>query len=311
MDFLLLLPLLLSLQLIVSSSKLFQSLTPVTSLKSWVGGHARLVQPASRASMWRFGHNTPPDYEDNEGFCGGLIVQWEVNRGRCGLCGDPYNGAREHEAGGQYATGQVVATYSPGQRMEVSVEVTANHAGHFTFSVCPGQDGEDPSQQCLDNNLLTVEETGSTTFPLTDRRTGHHNLTLLLPPRLSCRHCVLQWTWTCANNWALCPSGQGALGCGPQETFRACADIAILHHKRRGLKHQRKSFRRPNKVSRSTEAPREEEDVLSNKIEERSLECEGRGLYRRREGISSWCTTNCNATPSYCPPSHCRCHAPV
>lgn len=29
------------------------------------------------------------------------------------------------------------------------------------------------------------------------------------------------------NNWGTCPNGTGAVGCGPQEEFRACADIQI------------------------------------------------------------------------------------
>lgn len=29
------------------------------------------------------------------------------------------------------------------------------------------------------------------------------------------------------NNWGKCPDGNEGLGCGPQETFRGCADIAI------------------------------------------------------------------------------------
>lgn len=29
------------------------------------------------------------------------------------------------------------------------------------------------------------------------------------------------------NNWGMCEDGKGAVGCGPQEEFRACADIAI------------------------------------------------------------------------------------
>ena len=39
-----------------------------------VSGHARLISPPSRASMWRFGFPTPADYNDNEGFCGGYAV---------------------------------------------------------------------------------------------------------------------------------------------------------------------------------------------------------------------------------------------
>ena len=58
--------------------------------------------------MWRYGYQTPPDYEDNEGFCGGQTVQWSQNGGRCGLCGDAYNGVREHEAGGMIFINYVI-----------------------------------------------------------------------------------------------------------------------------------------------------------------------------------------------------------
>ena len=43
-------------------------------LPDTVTGHGRMRLPASRASMWRDGHPTPPDYNDNEGFCGGYNV---------------------------------------------------------------------------------------------------------------------------------------------------------------------------------------------------------------------------------------------
>ena len=39
-----------------------------------VKGHARLLEPPSRASMWRSGFDNPPDYQDNESFCGGFRV---------------------------------------------------------------------------------------------------------------------------------------------------------------------------------------------------------------------------------------------
>lgn len=29
------------------------------------------------------------------------------------------------------------------------------------------------------------------------------------------------------NNWGICADGTGALGCGPQEEFRACADVTV------------------------------------------------------------------------------------
>lgn len=30
------------------------------------------------------------------------------------------------------------------------------------------------------------------------------------------------------NNWGMCANGTGLVGCGPQEEFRACADVAIV-----------------------------------------------------------------------------------
>ena len=37
-------------------------------------GHGFLQEPPSRSSMWRFGFNTPPNYNDNQLFCGGFDV---------------------------------------------------------------------------------------------------------------------------------------------------------------------------------------------------------------------------------------------
>jgi len=197
-----------------------------------VTGHARLVEPPSRASMWRFGYNTPPDYQDNEGFCGGQTVQWTQNGGKCGLCGDAYNGVREHEYGGKYATGQIVGHYYSGSLLNIAIDVTANHGGYFTFRLCPVSIiGGDPTQECLDQNELTVLHTNSKIFPIVEERNGYYNMTLQLPHGLHCDHCLLQWTYTCGNNWGKCPDGKGRVGCGPQETFRACADISILPKK--------------------------------------------------------------------------------
>ena len=49
-------------------------------------GHGRLLDPPSRASMWRMGYDNPPDYNDNQGFCGGQDYQI-AQGGKCGICG--------------------------------------------------------------------------------------------------------------------------------------------------------------------------------------------------------------------------------
>ena len=46
-------------------------------------GHGRLIEPPSRSSMWRFGFNTPVNYDDNQLFCGGYDVSITLTRNRC------------------------------------------------------------------------------------------------------------------------------------------------------------------------------------------------------------------------------------
>ena len=41
-------------------------------------GHGRLIEPPSRASMWRFGFNNPPDFDDTAGYCGGITVSLQL-----------------------------------------------------------------------------------------------------------------------------------------------------------------------------------------------------------------------------------------
>ena len=46
-------------------------------------GHGRLIEPPSRSSMWRFGFNTPVNYDDNQLFCGGYDVSIILTGNRC------------------------------------------------------------------------------------------------------------------------------------------------------------------------------------------------------------------------------------
>ena len=60
-----------------------------------------------------------------------------------------------------------------------------------------------------------------------------------LPKDLTCRQCVFQWRYVAGNNWGFGPqmadfateacmdTSIGAKGCGPQETFRGCADVCV------------------------------------------------------------------------------------
>ena len=53
----------------------------------------------------------------------------------------------------------IVREYQPGDAMNITVEVTANHMGYFTFRMCPVREqNQDPDQECFDRpeHLLKV-----------------------------------------------------------------------------------------------------------------------------------------------------------
>ncbi len=119
---------------------------------SCVNGHARLMQPASRASAYR----TMPDKfpfvkQDDTRFChqndaNGIFFNGNAT---CGICGPVYGGdvtnsARltvphlgydnyhfSFEKGGPYYTGRIVETYKKGQTIEALIEVKQNKLKPF------------------------------------------------------------------------------------------------------------------------------------------------------------------------------------
>ncbi|KAK3779530.1 hypothetical protein RRG08_045276 [Elysia crispata] len=100
-------------------------------------GHGRLLDPPSRASMWRLGFDSPPDYDDHQGYCGGKSALWNRFGGRCGVCGDPISPRpRPHERGGRYYTGTPTRVYQSGDTITITMGITANHRGWVEFRVC-------------------------------------------------------------------------------------------------------------------------------------------------------------------------------
>lgn len=93
-------------------------------------GHGRLIEPPSRSSAFRYGFQTPPNYNDHELYCGGFARQ-QRNGGKCGECGDAWDlpQPRPNEYGGKYGQGVIVRTYKPGSDITLRVELTASHMG--------------------------------------------------------------------------------------------------------------------------------------------------------------------------------------
>ena len=150
---------------------------------------------------------------------------------RCGICGDAFDEPKpqHHETGGNYGNKVITRSYVKNSVIDIEIELTANHHGRFTLKICPVVAGRnEATQACLDQNPLRQLD-GEQEFPIEE--TGQKVVvrrSAVLPRGLVCTRCVLQWTWTSANSWGQCSNGTAGLGCGPQETFRNCADVRIV-----------------------------------------------------------------------------------
>ncbi|KAK3095006.1 hypothetical protein FSP39_009096 [Pinctada imbricata] len=193
-----------------------------------VASHGRLIDPPGRSTMWRYGFNTPFNYNDNQLYCGGKYHQWNVNGGKCGVCGDPYDRTRENEAGGKYATGTISRCYSDTPSpLVVKVKITANHLGYFEFRLCPHNNPSVPVQQeCLDEHLLTIYGSEDTRYYI-GSDVKEYEVELNIPETVTCSQCVLQWKYNTGNSWGCDENWSCGIGLGEQEQFYGCADISI------------------------------------------------------------------------------------
>ncbi|UJR14528.1 hypothetical protein I4U23_001524 [Adineta vaga] len=200
-------------------------------------GHGYLLEPVARSSAWLVDASfrqccTWPQHM--EMFCGGLGHQWNVNGGKCSICGEAYDKpVKDFEKGGARYKGTIVRTYTQGQQIDVQVVLTANHKGYFEFRLCnlDASPSADASQECLDRHLLKIANTDSTKFRDVDKYGSEMiALRVQLPPNVACQHCVFQWKYTAGNSWGTDPTtGQSGPGLGKEnETFMGCSDIAIL-----------------------------------------------------------------------------------
>ncbi|KAL4216329.1 hypothetical protein ACF0H5_024056 [Mactra antiquata] len=219
----------LNLIFLTFSAILFTRINHVTS-------HGRLINPAQRSSAWRYGYNTPANYNDMENFCGGFARQHNTNNGQCGVCGDPFDATNKpnEDIGGTYVTGTITGNYVQGGQLNATVQLTAYHKGWFEFRLCrlsnPSTQ-EKVTQSCLNQNLLTVSGETTTRVMLNESFSysgaGYYSVILQLPANINCQYCVLQWKYNTGNSHGCFPNGTCCIGCGPQENFVNCADIRI------------------------------------------------------------------------------------
>nr|5MSZ_A Chain A, Thermobia domestica domestica AA15 [Thermobia domestica] len=192
--------------------------------------HGHLSVPPMRSSMWRDGYNVPPNYNDDGLNCGSFDVQWVKNGGKCGECGDDYSlpRPRPNESGGMYGKNIIVANYQQGSTISVDLHIQAPHIGFFEFRLCARNDPNVlETQDCFDQHLLELADGSGTRFTMEEHVAGEYTVDLKLPQGVTCTNCVLQWFWRTGNRYGDCGDGTSGMGCGPQEEYRNCADIAI------------------------------------------------------------------------------------
>jgi len=253
-------------------------------------GHGYLAKPPARNSMWRFGFSNPVNYNDNELFCGGFGVQWDVNQGKCGVCGDDYRDEmpREHETGGKYGNKIISATYTAGDTVDIEVEIVANHWGYFELKLCPMDElGEIVSQDCLDQRPLEVMKT-----PAMIRETAR------VVANLTCEAVVgrsapgmNQWCeTTCLANLYECPLN--ICKCNAQILEEGFLPSQVLTTK--------PTTQSTTQTTKTT--PTSTEKPLKTKV------CQATGIYETVPGMHEFCQLNClRLINPNCPPSICTC----
>ena len=206
------------------------------------GAHGYLADPAAR-NVQRNSDSCPACLN-----AGGSWVSGASRR--FGMCGDPWNGAKRHEAFGKLAhPPRIARRYREGQVMSVRVDLTANHMGRWSLRLCPLPGSATPSverrylsQRCFDRHLLRRAD-GSGPYTYVPSSASRFRVTYRLPRGVSCRRCVLQWLYETGNSCS--PRGIPArytghmLGtCGSRnapagEVFVNCADVQIVKKKKK------------------------------------------------------------------------------
>ena len=220
-------------------NKIVQLLAAFAVIVACVDAHASMLKPQSRGHFLR-------DFEGRNEWCDNALPGfWDkldaserrlngtnIRNTTCGICGPIYNGEpnkfhqvwkngpqkfvklSSYEDNSPIYTGDIVASYNPGQTIDTTIHVGALHKGGVhTFKICRASLGQDPTQECLDANALKFS-TGNKVEDLKDGTKNNYEYKIKLPEGLTCDHCVLQWQWITAGS--------------PGQIYHSCADVRIV-----------------------------------------------------------------------------------
>ncbi len=122
-------------------------------------------------------------------------VQHDYNDGKCGPCGDEFNATRprENENGGRFGRKLIVRNYTQGQIVDLHIELTAVHLGHFEVKLCPLQSRDElETDDCFEQNVLDFT-TGLKEYPVDNELITNYYPQVRLPQGFKCERCVMQW----------------------------------------------------------------------------------------------------------------------
>jgi hypothetical protein len=160
--------------------------------------------------------------------------------GRHGVCGDPWNGAKDHEAGGRFASPiRTAAVFRAGGTIKAKVVLTSNHGGRWSLRLCPAPSGGGAAserrvvtQRCFNRGVLRRAD-GRGPYTIVSPNAYKFTVAYRLPKKIRCKRCVLQWTYETGNSCTprgMRPNAPGMAVCDRSvagESFWNCADIAI------------------------------------------------------------------------------------
>ncbi|XP_037775664.1 LOW QUALITY PROTEIN: uncharacterized protein LOC119572628, partial [Penaeus monodon] len=300
--------------------RLMLTLPAIAFLAVGVRGHGRLMDPPARNAMWRLGYPNPVNYNDNELYCGGFVVHYQQNDGKCGVCGDNYvdKAPRSHEAGGLYANGIIGRKILIFQVIEIEAELTTNHKGYMEVRLCPNNDPKKIiTEECLSQYVLPLEGTYETRFiiPEDSKKYEIFKWRVKLPEGITCSHCVLRWKYFAGNTWGVNQEGLEGVGQGPQETFINCADVVINTQTSGFAGYPSESNQVDNPWALYFRGsfpgiPQDSKDQRPGGLKPliiRSQVCLPIEPLREVHSLQEWCKTNCLKYPPNCDPEICKC----
>ena len=73
---------LISFQSVIKTYFMLFQIYFITQILVLVNARGRMIDPPHRGSMWRYGFDTPQNYNDMSLNCGGIQQQYAVNKGK-------------------------------------------------------------------------------------------------------------------------------------------------------------------------------------------------------------------------------------